>query len=118
MMANSAVLHRDLHVDPHSVAEASGLYLTLSSGKKIIDATGGAAVSCIGHGDERVQKAILNQLKKVDYCHSLFFSCVASEGLARMLVDSTKGQMARAFILSSGLTWFDPKSVKSFSDEI
>lgn len=102
MHPSSAVLHRDLHVEPHHIIEASGIYLTLSSGKKIIDATGGAAVSCLGHGNKRVQDAISAQIQKLDYCHSMFFSCDAYEDLAKLLVDSTKGQMAKALIVNSG----------------
>jgi len=98
----SAVLHRDLHKGPHEVIEASGLYLTLSNQRRIIDATGGAAVSCIGHGNERVREVISSQVKKLDYCHSLFFSCPSSESLARVLIDSTHGHMAKAFIVNSG----------------
>ncbi|KAL8788687.1 MAG: hypothetical protein Q9195_007188 [Heterodermia aff. obscurata] len=57
----SAVLHRDLHKKSEKVSEASGLYLILSDGRRIIDATGGAAVSCIGHGDTRVRDVIADQ---------------------------------------------------------
>lgn len=106
MKLDSALLHRDLHNDPNRVVEASGPYLKLSSGKMIIDAAGGSGVSCIGHGDERVQKAISAQVTKVDYIHSLSFSCAPSEDLARVLVDSTEGRMARAFIVSSGMILF------------
>lgn len=49
----SAVLHRSLHQDPLHVVSAKGNYLNLSNGQKIFDATGGAAVACLGHGDER-----------------------------------------------------------------
>lgn len=102
MSGRSAVLHRDLHKDPYEVVEASGLYLTLSDGRRIMDASGGAAVSCIGHGDERVRQAIASQVTKLDYCHSLFFSCGPSETLSRALIDSTDGMMARVFIVNSG----------------
>ena len=98
----SAVLHRDLHKNPEQVVEASGLYLILSNKKLIIDATGGAAVSCIGHGDERVRNAVSAQITKLDYCHSLFFSCPSSEELARILIDSTSGLMSKVFIVNSG----------------
>ncbi|MCJ1310504.1 hypothetical protein MMC25_004168 [Agyrium rufum] len=98
----SAVLHRDLHTKPEDVVSASGLYLTLSSGRKVLDASGGAAVSCIGHGDLRVQEAIAKQIKRLDYCHSLFFSCPPLEDLTRLLVDSTNGLMSRAYIVNSG----------------
>ncbi|MCJ1388920.1 hypothetical protein MMC18_001771 [Xylographa bjoerkii] len=98
----SAVLHRDLHKDPLQVIQASGLYLTLSDGRRIVDASGGAAVSCIGHGDERVGEVISSQIKTLDYCHSLFFSSPTSEALARVLIESTHGNMAKAFIVNSG----------------
>ena len=98
----SAVLHRDLHKDTLQVVKASGLYFELSDGRRIIDATGGAAVSCIGHGDTRVRDAMASQVAELDYCHSLFFSCPPSEALARTLVDSTHGRMSRAFIVNSG----------------
>ena len=102
MKIPSAVLHRDIHTENLEIVDATGIYLTFSNGKKIIDATGGAAVSCIGHGDPRVVDALAAQMKKVDYCHSMFFSCAPSEELARMLIDSTHGQMARALFVSSG----------------
>ena len=102
MNEKSAVLNRDLHKDPYRVVEASGLYLILSDGRRVIDASGGAAVCCIGHGNERVKQAVTFQLTKLDYCHSLFFSCGPSEDLSRALIDSTQGMMARVFIINSG----------------
>ena len=100
--AYSAVLHRDLHISPIEVVSASGLYLTCSDGRKIVDAAGGAAVCCIGHGDVRVQKAMTAQMQGLDYIHSMFFSCPVNEDLCKLLVDSTDGAMAKAYILSSG----------------
>jgi len=38
----------------------------------------------------------------VSYCHSLFFATDAAEQLATHLVDSTNGEMAKAFFTSSG----------------
>jgi adenosylmethionine-8-amino-7-oxononanoate aminotransferase len=52
-MASSAVLHRSLHHDPLLVVSASGNYLNLSNGQQIFDASGGAAVACLGHGNEK-----------------------------------------------------------------
>ena len=49
----SAVLHRSLHYDPLRVVSAKGHYLQLSNDQRIFDATGGAAVACLGHGNER-----------------------------------------------------------------
>lgn len=57
----SAVIHRSLHHDPLQVISAHGNYLHLSNGQKILDASGGAAVACIGHGDIR---CVLHPSKK------------------------------------------------------
>lgn len=102
MALASALLHRDLHQVPHQVLSASGVHITLSDGKKILDATGGAAVSCLGHGNERVLKAMTAQMSQLDYCHSMFFSCPSGEELATFLTESTNGHMTRALIVSSG----------------
>lgn len=100
--SKSAVLHRSLHNDPHKVIRAEGNYLYLSNGQKIFDATGGAAVACIGHGNERIKEAIKQQMNEVSYCHSLFYATTAAEELAQELIDSTDGKMARVFVVSSG----------------
>ncbi|KAL7949185.1 pyridoxal phosphate-dependent transferase [Trichoderma barbatum] len=98
----SAVLHRDLKQVPFRVISSSGFYLQFDDGRRILDATGGAAVSCIGHGDLRVIDAITAQAKTLDYCHTMFYSCPSAEDLCKQLITSTNGQMAKAFIVSSG----------------
>jgi len=55
--SKSAVLHRSLHQDPLRVTSAKGHYLHLSNGQRIFDASGGAAVACIGHGNDRYRKS-------------------------------------------------------------
>ncbi|OQO05796.1 hypothetical protein B0A48_09891 [Cryoendolithus antarcticus] len=101
--STSAVLHRSLHHDPHQAVHAKGNYLCLSNGQKIFDATGGAAVACLGSNDERVARALIQQLTDgVSYCHSLFFATVAVEQLASLLTSSTNNIMTRAFFTSSG----------------
>jgi adenosylmethionine-8-amino-7-oxononanoate aminotransferase len=102
----SAVLHRHLHNPPKRVISAKGNFLTLEDGRKIFDATGGAAVACIGHGNESVKAAVARQMDQVSYCHSLFFSSSGAENLAKALIESTKGVMSKAFIVSSG-EYFD-----------
>ena len=98
----SAVLHRSLHALPKRVVSASGIYLTLADGSRILDATGGAAVACVGHSNAAVKQAMIDQVDTVSYCHSLFYATPAAEDLARSLVESTGGTMARLFIVSSG----------------
>ena len=98
----SAVLHRSLHQQPRRVVEAQGCWLTLDNGHKILDATGGAAVACLGHGHEAIKNAMFDQINTVSYCHSLFYGTAVGEALADSLIASTIHQMARAFIVSSG----------------
>ncbi|KAH0293592.1 PLP-dependent transferase, partial [Aureobasidium sp. EXF-3399] len=100
--SQSAVFHRSLHSDPISVVGANGNYLHLSGGGKLLDATGGAAVSCLGHANKRVKDAIISQLDVVSYVHSATFGTDAAEKLAKALVESTGGEMSKAYIVSSG----------------
>ncbi|KAJ5549879.1 hypothetical protein N7535_002178 [Penicillium sp. DV-2018c] len=99
---SSGVLYHQLRKEPLNIVGGRGSYLITDNGQEIIDATCGAAVSCLGHSDERVHEAILDQLKKIPYCYSMYFTNSAAEKLSKLLVDSTGGQMSRAFIISSG----------------
>lgn len=49
----SSVLHRSLHHQPLHAISAQGYYLYLNNGQKVFDATGGAAVACLGSSNER-----------------------------------------------------------------
>ncbi|KAL4752431.1 hypothetical protein BDW72DRAFT_67802 [Aspergillus terricola var. indicus] len=98
----SAVLHRDTRFVPKKAVGGKGSYLLLEDGTKFLDSTGGAAVSCLGHGHEKIIQAITEQFKKIEYCHTLFFGTEASEDLARLLVDSTGGKLSKLFVVSSG----------------
>ena len=57
----SAILHRTPWTPPTAV-RASGINIELEDGSQVIDAIGGAAVSCIGMGNQRVMDAITSQL--------------------------------------------------------
>lgn len=100
----SSVLHRSLKEIPLRVERGQGSYLILQDGLRILDACGGAAVTCIGHGDSRVAEAIKEQASKVSFFSSAFYTTDVVEDLCRELVDSTEGHMARAVIYNSGET--------------
>ncbi len=100
--APSAVLHRQLRHGFPAAVRGVGSYLELEDGRRILDASGGAAVACIGHGDQRVVAAAAAQMGAVAYCATVFFTSAACEQLCRVLVDSTGGHMARAYMVSSG----------------
>lgn len=98
----SAVLYRNIHEEFPRVVGSEGKYLVLNDGRKILDASGGPAVSCIGHGDSRVRQAIVTQLNKVEYAATTFYTTDVCEELCRELVSSTDGHMSHAYIVNSG----------------
>ena len=60
----TSILHRTPWQPP--VAEsAHGIYITLEDGKQLIDAVGGAAVTCVGNSHPKVMQAIKDQVDKV-----------------------------------------------------
>ena len=70
----SHVFHRNpLHSYPVAVS-GEGIYLRDRAGRRYLDASGGAAVSCLGHSDRVVIDAIRRQLEALPYAHTSFFS--------------------------------------------
>lgn len=109
----SAVLHRDTHFIPKKAVGGKGCYIFLEDGTKFLDSTGGAAVSCLGHGNEHVNKAIRDQMDQISYCHSAFFGTQVTEDLATFLTESTGGKLSKLFVVSSGIV-----PVRSFVSSI
>ena len=98
----SAVLHRTLKSAPRQVVKGDGKYLIFSDGHKMLDSTCGAAVACIGYNNERVKKAMVDQIDKFAYANSMFFGHPVGEALAAELVNSTGGVMSKAYVMCSG----------------
>ncbi len=98
----SRVLHRSTKMKFDVAVSGDGLMLTLADGRTVIDASGGAAVACLGHGNKRVAEAMGRQAEKLAYVHTMFFSCAASEELAEYLVGDEPGGLSHAFFVSSG----------------
>lgn len=98
----SRVLHRSVQLQPQRAVSGRGIRVTLADGRIVMDASGGAAVACIGHGNERVAKAIGEQAGKMAYAHTAFFSSDPAEELAELLVGHEPGGLSHAFFVSSG----------------
>ncbi|RAL05506.1 aminotransferase, class III [Aspergillus ibericus CBS 121593] len=101
-VTSSSVLHRNTRFVPKKAIGGKGSYIFLEDGTKFLDSTGGAAVSCLGHGHEEVKQAVIDQINQLSYCHTTFFGTEASEELARLLTESTGGKMSKLFVVSSG----------------
>lgn len=83
----SAVLHRDLRNTPPVAVAGEGACVVDAQGRRYLDASGGAAVSCLGHTNRRVAAAVGDQLGRLEYVHTSFFTNEPSEALAQALVD-------------------------------
>ena len=99
---NPSLLHRSLTHEPDTVTHASGIHLTLSSGRTIIDACGGAAVSCIGHNNEEVLDATMQQMRNVSYVHTGAYTTTSALDLASAILSGNAHGLSKAFFVSSG----------------
>ncbi|MEM0947480.1 MAG: aspartate aminotransferase family protein [Pseudomonadota bacterium] len=79
-----------------------GCYLIDADGKRYLDASGGAAVSCLGHGDPEIIEAIKAQLELVAFAHTGFFTSEPAEALADLLVENAPGDLDRVYLVSGG----------------
>jgi len=99
---SSRVLHRSLRETPPKAIGGEGVWLIAEDGRKVLDASGGAAVSCLGHQHPRVLEAMAKQASELAYAHTAFFSSEPAENLAEMLVGQEPGGLAYAYFVSGG----------------
>lgn len=99
---SSHVLHRSLRQKPPMAVSGDGVWLTTEDGRRILDASGGAAVSCLGHQHPRVLEALSRQASKLAYAHTSFFTSEPAEALADDLVGNEPGGLAYAYFVSGG----------------
>ena len=86
---------------PTAVA-GKGCWLIDSSGQRYLDASGGAAVSCLGHSAKPVLDAICQQLQQLAYAHTSFFTTEPAEQLADLLIQHAPGNLDRVYFVSGG----------------
>ncbi|KAF4452346.1 hypothetical protein F53441_4798 [Fusarium austroafricanum] len=96
------LMHRSLITPPESVSSASGVWITLSSGRKILDGCAGAAVAIIGHGNTEVRDAMVEQAMKVSYVHTLTYTTDSAEDLANYILKGEPYGLTRAYFVGSG----------------
>ena len=79
-----------------------GCYLIDADGKRYLDGSGGAAVSCLGHGDREVTAAIKAQLDELAFAHTGFFTSKPAEKLADLLIEHAPEGLDRVYLVSGG----------------
>ncbi|HDH7798509.1 TPA: aspartate aminotransferase family protein [Raoultella ornithinolytica] len=98
----SQIIHRSLRHTPAVAASAQGVYITDASGKRYLDACGGAAVSCLGHGHPDVLAALHRQIDRLAYAHTSFFTSDTVEQLAEQLTRQAPGDLNYVYLVSGG----------------
>jgi adenosylmethionine-8-amino-7-oxononanoate aminotransferase len=83
-------------------SHGEGPYVIDTQGKRYLDACGGAAVSCLGYSHPRVTQAVKDQLDKIAFAHSGFFTSEPAEALADFLVQRAPQGIEHAYFVSGG----------------
>ncbi len=96
------VFHRDARIEPPVAVAGEGPYLIDRAGRRYLDASGGAAVSCLGHGHPAIIAAIKAQADKLAYAHTAFFSSEPAEALATFLTGASRNAFERVYFVSGG----------------
>ena len=96
------VFHRHLHQTPPVAVAGRGVHLFDAAGNEYLDACGGAAVSCLGHGHPDVLAAMHAQVDRLAYAHTSFFTTEVAETLADHLVRTAPAGMSHAYFVSGG----------------
>lgn len=98
----SHIIHRNLRRTPPLAVSAAGLTVRDSQGRSYLDASGGAAVSSLGHAHPDVLAAMHAQIDRNAYAHTAFFSCEAAEELAARLANDAPGDLDHVYLVSGG----------------
>lgn len=96
------VFHRNPHETYPVAVRGEGAYLIDREGKRYLDASGGAAVSCLGHSDAAVVKAIQEQLVRMPFAHTSFFTNEPMEALADAVIARAPSPLQKVYFVSGG----------------
>ena len=98
----SHVFPRHTKRPPPRAVRAGGCYIYDQTGKAYLDGSGGAAVSCLGHGDPDVIRAVQDQCAEMAFAHTGFFTSEPAEDLADLLIASAPENIDRVYFVSGG----------------
>ncbi|OMR84436.1 hypothetical protein AQ730_23435 [Burkholderia pseudomallei] len=98
----TTVFHRAPRASLPIAVAGDGIEIVDSTGTRYIDACGGAAVSCLGHSNQRVIDAIKRQAQQLPYAHTSFFTTQPVEALADRLVAAAPAGLEHVYFVSGG----------------
>jgi adenosylmethionine-8-amino-7-oxononanoate aminotransferase len=100
--AGSRIIHRSLRATPPVAVRGEGVWLIDAQGRRYLDASGGAAVSCLGHGHPDVRAAMHAQIDALAYAHTGFFTSEVAEALADHLAARAPEGLHHVYFVSGG----------------
>lgn len=98
----TCILHRQIGQALPVAVSGRGVELFDEAGRAYLDASGGAAVSCLGHGHPDVIAALHRQADRLAYAHTSFFSNAPAEALAERLVADAPDGISHVYLVSGG----------------
>lgn len=98
----SHVFHRNLRQSYPVAVAGDGPYLIDGEGRRYLDGSGGAAVSCLGHGHPAVVRAVQEQVAQLEYAHTSFFTSEPAELLAEDLIAHAPAGLSHVYFVSGG----------------
>ena len=102
MLDASHVFPRDMRSPPPVAVGGEGCWLIGADGRRWLDASGGAAVSCLGHGDRQVIEAIKEQAEALAFAHTGFLTSAPAEALADLLAVMAPPGLSRCYFVAGG----------------
>jgi len=99
---SNKVMQRTIRQNLPTIASGEGVFLIDKDGNRYLDACGGAAVSCLGHSNQRVKDAIIKQIQAIPYAHTSFFTNEPQEQLAEHLLAHSQGNFSQVYFVSGG----------------
>ncbi|MBL8568526.1 MAG: aspartate aminotransferase family protein [Phreatobacter sp.] len=96
------ILHRSIAQDYPTAVSGKGVTIRDAEGRDYIDASGGAAVSCLGHSHPDVLAAMHAQLDQLAYAHTSFFTTKVAEQLGETLIADAPAGMGHVYYVSGG----------------
>ena len=101
-MSGTHILHRKIGAKPPIALSGDGMIIRDTNGNEYIDASGGAAVSNLGHRHPDVLAAVRSQMERLEYAHTAFFTNEAAEALADDLVEHAPEGIGHVYLVSGG----------------
>jgi 4-aminobutyrate aminotransferase len=89
------------YAEPVALTHGEGMWVWDEDGHKYLDCFGGVLTTSVGHGNQQVVDAVVDQVKKIAHTSTLYPTALQAQ-LAAKLAEITPGKLEKSFFTSSG----------------